>query len=135
MKRLLLAPLDQMGAYYWNTTIEDFLPESLDALKEHSLSNYLPFDGGLWQNFQPRNYTLKPNKRAKFYVVEYYPNAKIWQPPKLHTEESYFKDEESSLEGCFKWGTERGMKFYYGIDGSGIDYNKISLEATVFKVG
>ncbi len=51
-----------MGAYYWNTTIEDFLQESLDALKEYCLSNYLPFDGGLWQNFQPRNYTLKPNK-------------------------------------------------------------------------
>tara|TARA_B100001989_G_C24145838_1_gene272526 strand:- start:299 stop:433 length:135 start_codon:yes stop_codon:yes gene_type:complete len=44
-----------MGAYYWNATIEDFLPESLDAFKEHCLSNYLPFDGGLRQNFQPRN--------------------------------------------------------------------------------
>ncbi len=125
-----------MGSYYWNTTTEDFLPESLDAIKEHCMSNYLPFDGGLWQNFQPRNYTLKPNKRAKFYVVEYHPDIKIWQPPKLHTEESYFKDrEESDWYGFFKWGTERGMKFYYGIDGSGIDYNKISLEASVFKVG
>ena len=41
---------------------------------------------------------------------------------KLHTEESYFKDrEESDSNAFFKWGTERGMKFYYGIDGSGID--------------
>ena len=101
-----------MGAYYWNTTIEDFSPESLDALKEHCLSNYFPFYGGLWQNFQPRNYTLKPNKRAKFYVVEYHPNAKIWQSPKLHTQESYFKDREESDSNAFlKWGTERGMKF------------------------
>ena len=123
-------------SYYWNTTEEDFLPEMLDAIKEHSLGNYLPFDGGLWQNFQPRNYKLKPNKRAKFYVVEYHPDIKIWQSPKLHTEESFYKDRsETDWYNFYRWGTERGMKFYYGIDGSGIDYNKISLEATVFKVG
>jgi len=39
-----------MGAYYWHSTIEDFLPESLNALKEHCMSNYLPFVRGSFES-------------------------------------------------------------------------------------
>ena len=122
-------------SYYWNTTAEDFLPESIDSIKEHCLSNYLPFDGGLWQNFQPRNYKLKTNKRVKFYAVEYHPDIKIWQPPKLHTEDSYYKERSlNDWHSNYKWGTERGLKYYFGV-GNGVGYNILPFETPVFKVG
>ena len=50
--------------------------EGIEALTEHALGNYLPFNGGFRQHYQLRNFGRrgKPKKGAKFYAVEYRPH-------------------------------------------------------------
>ena len=53
----------------------DLPEEGLEAIKEHALSNYLPFNGGLRQHYQIRNFgrNKKPKGKVRFYAVEYKP--------------------------------------------------------------
>ena len=114
--------------------------EALDALIEHSLGNYLPFNGGLLQKYQLQNYGKRkePKKGIKFYAVEYEPELKIKQSPIPFTNEVQFKEfnefnespyeeEEGAFEEelrkrimgalnnnkqYFKWGISKGFKFH-----------------------
>ena len=49
--------------------------EGLEALKEHALGNYLPFNGGFRQHYQIRNFgrKKKPKGKVRIYAVEYVP--------------------------------------------------------------
>ena len=53
----------------------DLPEEGLEAIKEHALSNYLPFNGGFRQHYQIRNFgrNKKPKGKVRFYAVEYRP--------------------------------------------------------------
>jgi len=68
--------------------------EGIEALTEHALGNYLPFNGGFRQHYQLRNFGRrgKPKKGAKFYAVEYRPH-----PDDIYIEKSpiYLKDEKT----------------------------------------
>ena len=57
--------------------------EGIEALTEHSLGNYLPFNGGFRQHYQIRNYGRKnkPKGEVKFYAVEYVPLITVEKSP------------------------------------------------------
>ena len=123
-----------------NNFYKSLSKEALDALTEHSLENYLPFNGGLLQTYQLQNYGKKrePKEGIKFYAVEYEPDLTVKQSPIYFEKESQFKefnefdpaqdlrkkDEFSmnldkmikelmnSKNQYFKWGKEKGFKFY-----------------------
>ena len=55
--------------------------EGIEVFKEHTLGNYLPLTGGLYQNQGIRNFGIKknPKKGVKFYAVEYRPKSfEVW---------------------------------------------------------
>ena len=71
----------------------DLPEEGLEAIKEHALSNYLPFNGGLRQHYQIRNFgrNKKPKGKVRFYAVEY-------RPPSLPLERSpIYLDNETTF--------------------------------------
>ena len=117
----------------------DLPEEGLEAIKEHALSNYLPFNGGLRQHYQIRNFgrNKKPKGKVRFYAVEYRPPIiKLEKSPiHLDSKNSFNKFDQSIRErtSCqkgknkkdwleywdyydkikfYKWGTERGFDFY-----------------------
>ncbi len=80
-----------------------FPEEGLEAIKEHALSNYLPFNGGLRQHYQLRNFgkRKKPKKGAKFYAVEYEPSIydgyAVWRSP-IHLKNEKEFDEFNKID-------------------------------------
>ena len=117
----------------------DLPEEGLEAIKEHALSNYLPFNGGFRQHYQIRNFgrNKKPKGKVRFYAVEYRPDPiKLEKSPiHLDSKTTFNKFDQSIRErtSCqtgenkkdwleywdyydkikfYKWGTERGFDFY-----------------------
>ena len=67
--------------------------EGIEALTEHALGNYLPFNGGFRQHYQIRNFgrNKKPKGKVRFYAVEY-------RPPSLPLERSpIYLDNETTF--------------------------------------
>ena len=123
---------------FWDLKAEDLPTKGLDALREHCLETYLPFDGGLRQNFQTRNYTSNQrkkisSKRTIFYVVEYLPKFEYYESPKVHDEKTIPDD----FKDTYKWATDRGFEFRYGVVAGGdLYYNILPFETqSIFKVG
>ncbi len=116
--------------------------EGIEALTEHALGNYLPFNGGFRQHYQLRNFGRrgKPKKGTKFYAVEYRPHIIEIEKSPIHlVDEKTFKKFDQSMrersyspnfsdpeknriwneimdynnkKKFYKWGTERGFDFY-----------------------
>ncbi len=103
--------------------------EGIEALTEHALGNYLPFNGGFKQHYQIRNFgkKKKPKKGVKFYAVEYVPLVVVEKSPIYFDTEKKIQEftsttcvsyreatEHEKKRRCkfYKWGTARGFKFY-----------------------
>ena len=120
----------------------DLPEEGLEAIKEHALSNYLPFNGGFKQHYQIRNFgaNKKPKGKVRFYAVEYRPDPIKFEKSPIHLDSKTtfnkfdqsirkkdhspsFSDPENNRKWneigdyyhktkFYKWGTERGFDFY-----------------------
>ena len=80
----------------------DLPEEGLEAIKEHALSNYLPFSGGFRQHYQLRNFgrKKKPKGKVRFYAVEYRPDCLSLErsPIYLDNETTFNKFDQSIRE-------------------------------------
>ena len=78
----------------------DLPEEGLEAIKEHALSNYLPFNGGFRQHYQIRNFgrNKKPKGKVRFYAVEYRPpNIELKKAPIFLENKKTFNEFDQSL--------------------------------------
>tara|TARA_Y100001978_G_scaffold197820_1_gene209290 strand:- start:979 stop:2202 length:1224 start_codon:yes stop_codon:yes gene_type:complete len=106
----------------------DLPEEGLEAIKEHALSNYLPFNGGFRQHYQIRNFgrNKKPKGKVRFYAVEYRPpNIVLEKAPIFLENEKTFYEFDQGLKEKRKMNIWKGdddpeqrrindeIKFYY----------------------
>ena len=67
--------------------------EGIEALTEHALGNYLPFNGGFKQHYQIRNFgrRKKPKGKTRFYAVEYVPFGINLEKSPVYLDKDTFK--------------------------------------------
>ena len=67
--------------------------EGIEALTEHALGNYLPFNGGFKQHYQIRNFgrRQKPKGKTRFYAVEYVPFGINLEKSPVYLDKDTFK--------------------------------------------